>query len=226
MSHELRTPLNAIIGFSEVLVEKDFGELNEKQEEYLHDIFNSGHHLLSLINDILDLSKIEAGRMELDVHEFDVSTMVDNAAMLMRQRAARAGIGLSIDVDPRLGAMKADERMVKQILVNLLTNAIKFTPQGGKVALLAELMEGMIRISVTDSGDGISPEDQAVIFDEFRQVGKDAHVREGTGLGLTLARKFVELHGGTIWVESELGRGSKFSFTIRDQALRPAKEVT
>jgi signal transduction histidine kinase len=223
MSHELRTPLNAIIGFSEVLLEKIFGPLNEKQEEYLNDVFNSGHHLHSLINDILDLSKIEAGRMELDISEFDFPTTVKNATMLVKQRANRRGVELSTDVDPRFGAVVADERMVKQILVNLLSNAIKFTPEGGKVAVVAELTGGVTQISVTDTGTGISEEDQARIFEEFRQVGPDVHVREGTGLGLTLVRKFVELHGGKIWVESEIGRGSKFWFTIPDQAGRQAQ---
>jgi signal transduction histidine kinase len=222
MSHELRTPLNAIIGFSEVLLEKVFGPLNEKQEEYLNDVFNSGHHLHSLINDILDLSKIEAGRMELDISEFDFPTTVKNATMLVKQRAIRRGVELSTDVDPRFGSVVADERMVKQILVNLLSNAVKFTQEGGKVAVVAELTGGVAQISVTDTGTGISAEDQATIFEEFRQVGPDAHVREGTGLGLTLVRKFVELHGGKIWVESEIGRGSKFWFTIPDQAERKA----
>jgi signal transduction histidine kinase/HAMP domain-containing protein len=215
MSHELRTPLNAIIGFSEVLLERMFGELNDKQAEYLDDIVASGRHLLSLINDILDLSKIEAGRMELDLASFDLRAALDNALTLVRERAVRHRIALRMAVDQRLGQIVADERKVKQILLNLLSNALKFTPEGGQVTLGAELADGSVEISVTDTGIGIAAEDQEAIFEEFRQVGGDyARKREGTGLGLALARKFVELHGGRIWVKSEVGHGSTFTFTL------------
>jgi signal transduction histidine kinase len=214
MSHELRTPLNAVIGFSEVLLQRMFGELSDKQDEYLKDIYASGQHLLSLINDILDLSKIEAGRMELAPAPFHLPGALEGAVTLVRERAARHGIALHLDLDPRLGELVGDERKVKQVLLNLLSNAVKFTPEGGRISLEARRTDGSVAISVADTGIGIAPEDQAAIFEEFRQVGSDEKKREGTGLGLTLAKKFVELHGGRIWVESEPGRGSTFTFTL------------
>jgi signal transduction histidine kinase/putative methionine-R-sulfoxide reductase with GAF domain len=215
MSHELRTPLNAVIGFSEVLLQRMFGALNDKQDEYLKDIYASGQHLLSLINDILDLSKIEAGRMELVPAPFHLPTALENAVTLVRERAARLGIALELDLDPGLGEIVGDERKVKQVLLNLLSNAVKFTPEGGRISLTAGRKDGLVEIAVTDTGIGIAPEDQAAIFEEFRQVGSDeTRKQEGTGLGLTLAKKFVELHGGRIWVESEPGRGSTFTFTL------------
>jgi signal transduction histidine kinase len=215
MSHELRTPLNAVIGFSEVLLQRMFGALNDKQDEYLKDIYASGQHLLSLINDILDLSKIEAGRMELAPAPFHLPTALENAVTLVKERAARHAITLDIGVDPRLGELMGDERKVKQVLLNLLSNAVKFTPEGGRITMKASRMDGAVEVSVTDTGIGVAPEDQAAIFEEFRQVGSDeTRKQEGTGLGLTLAKKFIELHGGRIWVESELGRGSTFTFTL------------
>jgi signal transduction histidine kinase len=215
MSHELRTPLNAILGFSEVLAERMFGEVNEKQAEYLQDILASGRHLLSLINDILDLSKVEAGRLELELGRFHLPTALDNALTLVRERATRHGITLTQTVDERLGDIVADERKIKQILLNLLSNAVKFTPERGRVGLTATVAEGVVTIAVSDTGIGIAPEDQASIFEEFRQVGRDdARKQEGTGLGLTLAKKFVELHGGRIWVQSQVGHGSTFTFTL------------
>jgi signal transduction histidine kinase len=215
MSHELRTPLNAVIGFSEVLLERMFGELNDKQAEYLQDIVSSGRHLLSLINDILDLSKIEAGRMELELHAFDLALALDNALTLVRERALRQGITLGLHVADGLGELVGDERKIKQVLLNLLSNAVKFTPEGGRVMVRAVAANGSAEISVADTGIGIAPEDQAAIFEEFRQAGTDyARKREGTGLGLTLARRFVELHGGRIWVKSEVGKGSTFTFTL------------
>jgi GAF domain-containing protein len=215
MSHELRTPLNAIIGFSEVLGERLFGNLNEKQAEYTDDILTSGRHLLSLINEILDLSKVEAGRMELELATFDVPLAIDNARTFVRERAMKHGIALDVEVDDRLGDFLGDERKIKQILLNLLSNAIKFTPEGGRIGIAARQADDAVEISVSDTGVGIAPDDQARVFEEFRQVGSDyAHKVEGTGLGLTLAKKFVELHGGKIWVTSELGKGSTFTFTL------------
>ena len=214
MSHELRTPLNAIIGFSEVLGERLFGDLNEKQEEYLKDIHASGQHLLSLINDILDLSKIEAGRMELELTDFDLPTAIDNALTLVRERAGRRGIALHQAADEGVGQTRGDERKIKQVLLNLLSNAIKFTPDGGRIAVRARPVDGSVEVSVSDTGVGIAPEDQEAIFEEFRQVGTAAKKVEGTGLGLALSRKFVELHGGRIEVQSQLGVGSTFTFTI------------
>jgi two-component system, NtrC family, sensor kinase len=214
MSHELRTPLNAIIGFSEVLSERMFGELNEKQEEYLKDIYASGTHLLSLINDILDLSKIEAGRMELELTDFHLPTALDNALTLVRERAGRRSITLHTAVDPRLGQIQADERKIRQIVLNLLSNAIKFTPEGGRIEVGAVPKDGSVEVSVSDTGVGIAPEDQEAVFEEFRQVGAADKKVEGTGLGLTLCRKFIELHGGRIWIKSQVDVGSTFTFTI------------
>jgi len=214
MSHELRTPLNAIIGFSEVLSEQMFGTINDKQAEYLTDILESGRHLLSLINDILDLSKIEAGRMELEPSDFDLPGTIENALILVRERANRHGITLAHTVDERLGPIRADERKVKQVLLNLLSNALKFTPEGGRIDVRARVQNGAAEISVTDTGIGIAPEDQAAVFEEFRQVGTASKKVEGTGLGLAISRKFIELHGGTIGVTSEPGVGSTFAFTL------------
>jgi signal transduction histidine kinase len=220
MSHELRTPLNAIIGFSEVLGEQMFGELNPKQLEYVGDILSSGRHLLSLINDILDLSKVEAGRLELDLASFDLPTGLENALTLVRERASRHGLTVKLEVDERLGTLVGDERKIRQVVLNLLSNAVKFTPEGGRIEVRAAQADGAVEISVSDTGIGIAPGDQEAIFEEFRQVGSDyARKREGTGLGLTLARKFVELHGGRIWVKSAIGQGSTFTFTL---PLHPA----
>src|SRR5207245_1476260 len=204
MSHELRTPLNAIIGFSEVLHERMFGELNDKQAEYVQDIVASGRHLLSLINDILDLSKIEAGRMELELTDFDLPQAIDNALILVRERAGRRGIALEHSVAERLGEIRGDERKIKQVLLNLLSNALKFTPESGRVEVRARVVDGMAEISVTDTGVGIAPEDQEAVFEEFRQVGTSAAKQEGTGLGLALCRKFVGLHGGQIGETSQV----------------------
>ena len=215
MSHELRTPLNAIIGFSEVLLERLFGDLNVKQDDYLKDIHSSGKHLLSLINDILDLSKIEAGRMELEPSPVDVSVAIANALSLIRERAQAHGIALAQHVDSALGTIVADERKFKQILLNLLSNAVKFTPDGGRIEVTARRADGVAEIAVRDTGIGIAPEDQAAVFEEFRQVGRDyTKKQEGTGLGLALTRRFVELHGGHIRLESAPGQGSTFTFTI------------
>ncbi|MBI3827128.1 MAG: GAF domain-containing sensor histidine kinase [Candidatus Rokubacteria bacterium] len=214
MSHELRTPLNAVIGFSEVLLERMFGEINDKQTEYLGDILTSAQHLLSLINDILDLSKIEAGRMELDAADFDLPSAIDNALTLVRERAGRRGVKLGQTIDEGLGQIHGDERKVKQVLLNLLSNALKFTPEGGRVDVRASIVDGFAEISVRDTGIGIAPGDHGAVFEEFRQVGSTEKKAEGTGLGLSLARKFIELHGGRIWLESQIGAGSTFTFTL------------
>ncbi|HZN27150.1 MAG TPA: GAF domain-containing protein, partial [Burkholderiales bacterium] len=221
MSHELRTPLNAIIGFSEALMDRMFGDLNEKQLEYQKDIHESGKHLLSLINDILDLSKIEAGRMELQLSSFHLPTAVSNAVTLIRERAMRHGITLGIEIDQRLGDFQADERKVKQILLNLLSNAVKFTPDGGRVDVTAMLGNGRVEIAVKDTGVGIAPDDQGSLFEEFKQLGKDSiRKAEGTGLGLALTKRLIELHGGQIFVDSAVGKGSTF------RVLLPAPGVT
>ena len=223
MSHELRTPLNAIIGFSEVLAEKMFGDVNDKQLEYLQDIHSSGQHLLSLINDILDLSKIEAGRMELELAQFDLPQAIDNALTLIRERASRHGVQLVVADDPGVGDWVADERKVKQILLNLLSNAVKFTPEGGTITVTTKRTGGAIEISVTDTGIGISEADRDLVFEEFRQASGDYLKKsEGTGLGLSLARAFVKLHGGGISLQSELGKGSTFTFTLPEKHLETA----
>jgi PAS domain S-box-containing protein len=215
MSHELRTPLNAIIGFSEVLGEQIFGELNDKQAEYTADIHQSGQHLLSLINDILDLSKIEAGRLELSLAEIDLTSTFDNALVLMKERASRHSVRLSKELDGDLGAITADERKIKQVLINLLSNAVKFTGEGGSVTLRGRSSGDEVEVSVIDTGIGIEKKDHDLIFEQFRQADtEDVQKREGTGLGLALSKRLVELHGGRIWVESEPGRGSTFTFTL------------
>ncbi len=223
MSHELRTPLNAIIGFSEVLSEKMFGDLNDKQLEYMQDIHSSGQHLLTLINDILDLSKIEAGRMELELASFDLRELLDAAMTLVRERAGRHGLTLSLEVENSLAEWVADERKVKQVVINLLSNAVKFTPAGGTVTLRARREHDAVEIAVIDTGVGIAPQDQALVFDEFRQAsGQHLGKSEGTGLGLSLAKRFVELHGGTIRVESAPDQGSTFAFILPHRTLKVA----
>jgi two-component system, NtrC family, sensor kinase len=214
MSHELRTPLNAILGFSEVLLERMFGDLNDRQEEYQRDILTSGQHLLSLINDILDLSKVEAGRMELELNEFSLRDALEHGLTMLRERAGNHGIALGLELDPTLDLIYADERKVKQVVFNLLSNAVKFTPDGGQIDLSARRNDGNVLIAVHDSGVGISPEDQERLFEEFRQVGEGSRQAEGTGLGLALSKKFVELHGGRISVESEIGVGSTFTVKL------------
>jgi signal transduction histidine kinase len=221
MSHELRTPLNAVIGFSEVLQEQMFGEINSKQAEYLEDIHSSSIHLLSLINDILDLSKIEAGRMDLELSRFDLPTALDNALTLVRERATRNNIGLRLECEPELADWTADERKFKQIALNLLSNAVKFTPSGGTISVHARRAKGCVEVAVSDTGVGIKPEDQPLVFEEFRQVGGDALKKsEGTGLGLALTKKFVELHGGEMRLDSAIGKGSTFTFTLPEAWLQ------
>ena len=220
MSHELRTPLNAIIGFSEVLSEKMFGEVNDKQLEYLLDIHTSGHHLLSLINDILDLSKIEAGRMELDLASVNLPMLLDNCTTLVRERASRQGLVLALDVEEGVGNWVVDVRKLKQVVINLLSNAVKFTPAGGRVTLRARRLDHAVEIAVVDTGVGIDPDQQALVFEEFRQASGDyLRKSEGTGLGLSLAKRFVELHGGSIRVESEPSRGSTFAVILPERVL-------
>ena len=212
MSHELRTPLNAIIGFSEVLKERMFGELNAKQLEYARDIYASGQHLLSLINDILDLSKVEAGRMELSAHDFAVRPAVHNCCTLIRERALRKRLHLESHVFEDVGTWRADERKFKQVLLNLLSNAVKFTPSGGQVRVVVRVEGDTLVVAVSDTGVGVAPEDQERIFDSFQQLGAsdDEMRQEGSGLGLALSRRLVERHGGTLTVESAPGRGATF----------------
>ena len=214
MSHELRTPLNAVIGFSEVLLERMFGDLNERQEEYLHDILSSGQHLLDLLNDILDLSKVEAGRMELDRSFFPVQQAIDYGIAMVRERAAQHDIDIACDIAPDVGDVHADELRFRQVLLNLLTNAVKFTPDGGTVTIGARTDGAEVTLAVTDTGIGIAPEDRARIFESFQQGTRAARRQEGTGLGLTLSRRIVDLHSGRMWLDSEVGVGSTFGFAV------------
>jgi two-component system, NtrC family, sensor kinase len=226
MSHELRTPLNAVIGFSEVLIEKMFGELNEHQEDYVNDILSAGRHLLSLINNILDLSKVEAGHMELELSEFSLREVLENGLTMLRERASRHAIQLGLELEPGLDVITADELKVKQIVFNLLSNAVKFTPDGGRVDLRARSLGSLLEVAVQDSGIGIAPEDQQRVFEEFRQVGAPAGAaQEGTGLGLALVKKFVELHGGSVHLTSAVGEGSCFSFTLPARQALVAPEA-
>jgi signal transduction histidine kinase len=214
MSHELRTPLNAVIGFSEVLLERMFGDLNDRQEEYLRDIWSSGKHLLELLNEILDLSKVEAGQMTLEPTEFSLQEALGHGLALVRERAARHGIRLGLEVAPEVGLVRADELRMKQVIVNLLSNAVKFTPDGGRVEVRARTEGSEVLVTVADTGTGVAAGDRERIFESFQQGGRRASTTEGTGLGLTLSKRIVELHGGRIWVESELGVGSTFGFAI------------
>jgi signal transduction histidine kinase len=214
MSHELRTPLNAIIGFSQVMRDEMFGEVNEKQAEYLDDILSSANHLLSLINDILDLSKVEAGQIELDVAPFSLREALERGVVMVRERATKDGVRIAVAADPEVDVVEGDERRIRQVIFNLLSNAVKFTPEGGCVRVSSAQLNGEIHVSVADTGPGIAPEDQGRIFEEFHQTDLGARAREGTGLGLALSKRLVELHGGRIWVDSELGEGSTFVFTL------------
>jgi signal transduction histidine kinase len=213
MSHELRTPLNAIIGFSELLLEKAFGDLTERQAEYVADILSSGKHQLAVINDVLDLSKVESGRLDLERSSFSLAAAVSDAVTFVRARATQRGIALSAQLDPDLGDIDGDQRKVKQVLVNLLSNAVKFTPDGGRVAVVASRTNGEVTIAVSDTGAGMSTDDLGLIFREFGQTAS-ARGHEGTGLGLALAKRLIELHGGRISTQSEPGHGSTFTFTL------------
>ena len=214
MSHELRTPMNAILGFSQVLREEMFGAVNAKQAEYLDDILASGHHLLSLINDVLDLSKIEAGQVELTTGPFSLHEALEQGVVVVRERANTDDVRIDVTADPTADVVEGDARRIQQVIFNLLSNAVKFTPPGGAIDVATARVNGEVRVSVSDTGPGIAPEDHDRLFEEFHQTEAGIAQREGTGLGLALSKRFVELHGGRIWVESELGKGSTFVFTL------------
>jgi signal transduction histidine kinase len=214
MSHELRTPLNAIIGFSQVLQDEMVGSVNEKQAEYLDDIVSSGNYLLALINDVLDLSKVEAGQVELEMQPFSVREALERGVVMVRERATEDGVDIALASDLDVDVVEGDERRIKQVIFNLLSNAVKFTPPGGEVDVSAARVNGEVRISVADTGPGVAVEDHERIFEEFQQTEAGLEQREGTGLGLALSKRFVELHGGRIWLESEPGKGSTFVFTL------------
>ncbi len=216
MSHELRTPLNSILGFSEILIDELYGKLNEKQYDYAKDIYSSGKHLLSLINDILDLSKVESGKLELELDRFPLSDVLNASMTMFKEKTMKHGIKMSIGISPDADIeIEADERKLKQIMFNLLSNAVKFTPDEGSVTVKARRDGDFIEISVADTGIGIKIEDMEKLFKPFSQI-ESAYTKtyEGTGLGLALTKRLVELHGGRIWCESEFGKGSKFSFVI------------
>jgi signal transduction histidine kinase/CheY-like chemotaxis protein len=222
MSHELRTPLNAIIGFSEVLLERMFGELNERQDDYLRDIWSSGKHLLELLNDILDLSKIEAGQMVLNRSQFAVRESLEYCLSMVRERALKQRILLSLEVDPQVGVLDADRLRFRQVVLNMLSNAVKFTPEGGRVDVCASIRGQDLVVEVTDTGPGVPAEDRQRIFDAFQQGARHPEQTEGTGLGLTLSKRILELHGGRIWVESEAGQGSTFGIALPVGSSEPA----
>ena len=230
MSHELRTPLNHILGFTELVLHQHFGVLNGTQEEYLTDVHKSSNHLLSLINDILDLSKIEAGKLEFSPSQFDIENLLNNSLIMIKEKALRHSLEVSLNTNDIPRNITADERKLKQIIYNLLSNAVKFTPDNGKVAVVAQTCpmnggadgtdihkpESALKISVADTGIGLKPEDLTRIFSPFEQVDNSASRQfQGTGLGLSLTKNLVELHGGKIWAESEgPGQGSVFHFVI------------
>jgi signal transduction histidine kinase len=241
MSHELRTPLNHIIGFTELVVDKNFGELNDTQEEYLNDVLHSSKHLLSLINDILDLAKVEARKLELEPSDVALKPLLENSLIMIKEKALKHGIKLVTNIDGIPEIIRADERKLKQIVYNLLSNAVKFTPDGGSITLAAKqgtdysvMKNGnadektsdpypipnadsnFVEISVKDTGIGLSPGDIDRVFNPFEQAdGSSTRKYQGTGLGLSLTKSLVELHGGRIWAESAgKGKGAAFSFTL------------
>ena len=228
MSHELRTPMNHIIGFTELIAGKECGEINDLQEEYLNDVLNAGHHLLSLINDILDLSKVEAGKMNLDTAEIPVRPILENSLTMIKEKAGRHGIQLSLDIANAPDTATADERKFKQVLYNLLSNAVKFTPDGGRIELGCSIRnrdnngknggsgDKLLTVWVKDSGIGIEPHDLEKIFAPFEQVESSTNRKyQGTGLGLALTKQMVELHGGHMQARSDgKDQGSVFEFSL------------
>jgi PAS domain S-box-containing protein len=231
MSHELRTPLNHIMGFTELILDKSFGDLNEIQEEYLTDVYNSSEHLLSLVNEILNISKIEAGKLGLRPSEFNLKRLLENSLSIIADKALQRGITMTASIEPIPETIIADELRVKQILYNLLSNAVKFTEDGGSISMSARVREGTageplgreVEISVSDNGIGIHGEDTEKIFEPFIQRENPLSRKyPGTGLGLGLTKHFVEMHGGRIWVESEgPGTGATFRFVLPCPAISP-----
>lgn len=214
VSHELRTPLNAIIGFIEMLKMGLAGPVTEQQVEYLSHTVEAANHLLTLINDILDLSKVEAGKLELEIKEFNLAELIRSSTVLFKEKSIRHKINVELEIDEEVGLVQADERKIKQVLYNLLANSFKFTPDGGRIGIRADLEEGKVRIEVKDSGFGIPPGELASVFKPFHQADNQAQTDgKGTGLGLSLSKELIRLHGGKIWAESE-GRGTGATFTF------------
>ena len=214
MSHELRTPLNAIIGFSELLQQKVFGSLNEKQAEYIGDIHLSGKHLLTLINDILDLAKIESGQLELVVTDFELDDFIANTMVMVQDRAEKEQVELTVNIQTEI-LCHADKTKLRQVLINLLANAIKYTPAGGRVTVEVTVTDLWMEFAVIDTGIGMSEAELEEVFEQFKQIDNfHNRINQGTGLGLSISRRLVELHGGQLKVESEVGYGSRFYFSI------------
>jgi signal transduction histidine kinase len=216
MSHELRTPLNSIIGFSDLLKQKMIGELNQKQEHYIDNILNSSKHLLSLINDILDLSKIESGKIEMNVEKISLPASINDTLEMVRTTAIKHNINLIKEFDPELEFMEADKQKLKQILFNLLSNAVKFSkPGGGSITITTKKYDEMVQICVSDTGIGIKKEDMGKLFNKFQQIESATYRKYGgTGLGLAISKELVEVHGGRIWAESKYGEGTTFIFKL------------
>lgn len=215
MSHEFRTPLNSIMGFAQVIRDGVAGTISNEQREYLTDILESGEHLLSLINDILDLAKIEVGKMRLELTEFSVLELINECLLLFKEKSLKYNISLTSEIEDGIESITADRRNLKQVLINLLGNAMKFTSDGGSVGVKAVRADKMLQFTVWDTGIGISEEDQKGLFQPFQQIESPLTKKyAGTGLGLNISKRLVELHGGRIWVESEVGKGSRFMFTI------------
>jgi two-component system CheB/CheR fusion protein len=216
MSHELRTPLNSINGFSEVLYDETFGRLNEKQKKYVNNILNSGKHLLLLINQILDMAKVEAGKMKLSLSSLPMKSLLNEISLLLEDMVSKKKLQMLLEIAEDLPNIEADELKVKEIIYNLLSNAVKFTPEGGKIGMRAKKADSEIEIVVWDTGVGIAPENMGKIFEGFFRVDtRYSRVTEGTGLGLPLSKKLVELHGGKFSVESEgLNKGTEVRFTL------------
>jgi signal transduction histidine kinase len=239
MSHELRTPLNSIIGFSDILADGLAGPVTDEQKDMINNVSTSGKYLLSLINDILDLSKVEAGRMQLELSGFDIKELIAGSLVMFKEKAMKHNIKLNAEIESGVETMNADEQKIKQVLFNLLSNAMKFTPDGSSVSVRARKVcksqfaehsekesggelstvncghTDFIEISVEDTGIGISPEEQKKLFQPFQQLESTLTKKyEGTGLGLSISKRIVELHGGRIWVESGMGKGSRFIFII------------
>lgn len=224
MSHELRTPLNAIIGFSDMLKKGMAGDMTNRQVEFIHDINVSGDHLLSLINDILDISKIESGNMELDISEVSLKELIERSTLFIKDKIFSNKLEMSLEIDESVGVITADERLLKQVLLNLLSNAVKFTPEGGHITVKAKKVldkfenENMVEISVEDTGIGIKEKYLEKIFEPFKQAEAVMTKKyQGTGLGLAICKDIIEMHGGKIWVESEWEKGSKFSFALPEK---------
>jgi PAS domain S-box-containing protein len=234
MSHELRTPLNHIIGFTELVSSGIAGDLNAEQKDYLNDVTQSGHHLLSLVNDILDLAKVESGKLKLELADVDIRDLLENSLVMIKEKAMKHGIRLSAEINGVPDGIRADERKLKQIVYNLLSNAVKFTPDGGRISLAAKACSGdpgdlhlhgvdpgrFIEISVSDNGIGLRPEDLERVFQPFEQAAQGHPKTQGTGLGLSLTRQLVELHGGRVWAQSAgMHQGATFKFIL---PLQPA----